>query len=77
MKNYKSLDAYKFFISGWVQTVFHYILPNGNMVLKADVRPSYRTNDEPHHPWVVMSSDGTVIAGHCDCKAGYAHTSYC
>ena len=70
MDNFRSLEAYKFFVSGWVQTVFHMRL-SGNIVFKADVKPSYRVNDEPHHPWVALKTSGQVIAAHCDCMAGY------
>ena len=70
MQNYKSLEAYKFFISGWVQTVVHIKLPSGDFLFRADVRPSYRVNDDPHHPWVAISRSSMVLAGHCDCKAG-------
>ena len=53
MENYKSLDAYRFFESGWVQTVYH-ISMDCCIVFKADVTPSYRTTDDPHHAWVAV-----------------------
>ena len=71
MANYKSLASYKLLQSGWVQTVHHHVQANGSCtVLKADVTPSFKVNDKPHHPWVALSKDGTVITAHCDCKAG-------
>ena len=76
MKNYKSLDATRFFLSGWVQTVFC-IQPEGLsdiFILKADVKPSYKVNDPPHCPWVAAQKDGGVVAAHCDCKAGLVCT---
>ena len=48
MENFKSLDAWKFFISGWVQTTVHFKLESGVYIMRADVRPSYRTTDECH-----------------------------
>ena len=71
MKNYKSLDAHIFFKSGWVHTIYSY-KPNTSTVtvLKANVVPSWRVNDEPHHPWVAVTKDGTISSAHCDCKAG-------
>jgi hypothetical protein len=72
MKNYRALEAYKtFFLSGWVRTVYHLIVPpTHNTVLKADVMPSQSLNAECHHPWVCLKSDGCVISSHCDCMAG-------
>ena len=72
MKAFKSLDSYKLVQAGWVQTVFH-MKSGGNAqvtILKADVIPSFRINDQPHHPWVAVAHDGSVVAAHCDCKAG-------
>ena len=70
MENYRSLEAYTFFISGWVQTIIHKRLPAENIIFRADVRPSYRVTEKPHHPWVAVSSEGKVLAAHCDCMAG-------
>jgi len=74
MKNFRSLEAYNFFRSGWVQTVFHCTTDTGNYIFKADVRPSWRVTETPHHPWVAVTGDGTIIAGHCDCMAGLGET---
>ena len=71
MNNFKSLDAYNYFVSGWVQTVYHMATDSSNNVLlKADVRPSQRLNDPPHQPWVTCRKDGGIIAAHCNCLAG-------
>jgi len=74
MKNYRSLEAYNFFQSGWVQTVYHCKTVTGNFVFKAAVRPSWRVTEEPHHPWVATTPTGCVIAAHCDCMAGLGET---
>lgn len=76
MENYKSLDAHAFFLSGWVQTIEHVTSSTGLLVFRADVKPSYRVTEEPHHPWVVLKPTGQVVAGHCDCTAGYVY-SHC
>lgn len=74
MKAYKSLEAYNYFQSGWVHTIMSYKPPNSAyMILRGDVIPSQRLNDEPHHPWVALAMDGTVAVAHCDCMAGYEH----
>ncbi|XP_069108924.1 uncharacterized protein [Argopecten irradians] len=74
MENYRSLDAHVFFVSGWVQTVVHRKTVTGNIIAKADVKPSWRVTDEPHHPWVALKRDGPVITAHCDCMAGLGET---
>ena len=58
-----------FFISGWVQVIKHINLP-GVFLAKCCVRPSYRTTDEPHQPWLGLGKQGNVIAAHCTCMAG-------
>ncbi|XP_033118596.1 uncharacterized protein LOC117118188 [Anneissia japonica] len=70
MKSYKSLEAHNYFVSGWVQQVFYTTTTSGLVLLKADVKPSQRLNNEPHHPWVVVKKDGSVVAAHCNCMAG-------
>lgn len=70
MENYKSTDSHKYFLSGWVQTVLHQVLKTGFILMKADVRPSYRTNDPTHTPWIALNNKGSVIASHCNCMAG-------
>nr|XP_055065240.1 uncharacterized protein LOC129447500 [Misgurnus anguillicaudatus] len=75
MKNFRSLDAHNFFISGWVQVVYHHKPANSDCtVFKADVKPSWRVTDPSHHSWVAVRSDGTVVAAHCDCMAGLGET---
>ena len=69
MENYKSLEAFKYFKDGWVQTIY-VIKVSGGLLMKSDVRPSYRTTDVPHKPWVVIGLRGNVLGGHCSCMAG-------
>lgn len=54
-----------------MQTIKH--IPGG-VVFSADVTPSYRTTEEPHHPWVAVAKSGKVVAGHCTCMAGLGET---
>ena len=72
MKNRKSLEAHNQFLSGWVKTVLFYRVPSSDVfIMKAEVTPSQRLNDEPHLPWVAIHSKGeNVIAAHCTCMAG-------
>ena len=71
MKNYKSTQAHQNYRSGWVHTVFIYKpLESSHVLLKAEVKRSMRLGEDPHHPWVALSRDGTVSFAHCDCQAG-------
>ena len=55
MKSRKSLEAHNQFISGWVRTVYHYQKTGSNFViLKVEVMPSQRLNDEPHVPLMTV-----------------------
>ena len=71
MKNYKSLEAHNYFTSGWVQTVFIHIPEKSDQViLRANVKPSWRVTEENHSAWIALKHDGTVTTAHCTCKAG-------
>ncbi len=72
MKNRKSLEAHNQFVSGWVRTIFSYQKPASSIIiLKAEVTPSQRLNDNPHVPWIAMNKKNeSVIAAHCTCMAG-------
>ena len=70
MKNYKSLEAHKYFKAGFVGPVRHFETENNSIVFRADVRPSQRSNDPSHQPWIATNKDGVVLAGHCTCMAG-------
>ncbi|KAK2143704.1 hypothetical protein LSH36_819g02023 [Paralvinella palmiformis] len=72
MRNRRSLEAHNQFESGWVKTVLYYNpIDIPHCILKADVTPSQRVNDTPHHPWIGLhEKDRVVIAAHCDCMAG-------
>ena len=72
LKAYKSLDAYNFYQSGWVQTVYWRVCPDGlHCAVKAKVMRSQRTTDSPHEAWLILNkTDGEVKRGHCTCMAG-------
>ena len=72
MENNKALEAWKFFQEGWAQTIAHMkVCPDVNIILKCDIRSSYRTTSPNHKPWVTLDSLGNVLTAHCDCMAGY------
>ena len=69
MKNFKSLQSYNYFQSGNVDRILHFVAPDNNIVLKANVRSSQtvsRTNDA----YVVCTKEGTVEKAWCTCMAG-------
>ena len=72
MKNGKSLGAHNQFISGWMRTVYHYQNIGSNfMILKAEVMPSQRLNENPDLPWYAINLRGkSVETAHCTCMAG-------
>ena len=70
MENYKSLEVYTLFVSGWVQTVKHMVLQTGVVILKSEVRPSYQTSNQPHQPWIPINKRESIDTGHCNCMAG-------
>ncbi|XP_060771536.1 uncharacterized protein LOC132882266 [Neoarius graeffei] len=71
MKAYKSLDAYSYFVAGWVTGLQQWIVPgNGVHLVRAKVTHSQRLSEPPLLPWIAMQNDGQVIFGHCTCKAG-------
>jgi hypothetical protein len=40
MKNFKNLQSYNYFQSGNVDRILHFVAPDNNIVLKANVRSS-------------------------------------
>ena len=70
MANYKSLEAYKMYESGWVQTIYHLVTQTGVTVLMAKCTPSYRVNNDVYTPWVAISPGGYILGAFDTCKAG-------
>ena len=73
LMSWKQLEAYNYFKSGHVRTVFCRVFGRGGMkfvLLKAMVNPSQKSPDKAHSVWVVTKPDGTIICGHCTCMAG-------
>jgi len=80
LKAYKSLEAFNFFHSGYVRTVFYYECSHSSKVavLKAEINPSQRSQDKPHSAWVtLLKENGSVVTGHCTCMAGYVSNFLC
>ena len=77
MKNRKSLEAHKQFISGWVRTVYRFQKIGSNfMKLKAEVMPSQRLNENPHLPWVAINlRETSAETAYCTCMACLGESS--
>ncbi|CAH1270905.1 Hypp4506 [Branchiostoma lanceolatum] len=75
MKAYKSLDAYKYFVSGKVDDVLvsrqHNTTSDKHIYLiRSKVKHSMALRTKAVSVWVAVQEDGAVITGHCDCMAG-------
>ena len=73
MHNYKSLEAYKYFESGWVQTIKYHCPRVGMHVVYAKVLRSQATTEEPVQAWLALSTSSGVTevsCAHCTCMAG-------
>ena len=73
LESYKSLDAYNYFVCGYVQEVRQHNVESNSPVVfvKAVVTPGQRVTETPHEPWVCLDKvAGYVVASHCSCMAG-------
>ena len=74
IRNYKSLQSYKYFTSGWVIDVKWKMINDGMSTASiGKVRHSY-SSKEPLKPWILIKSSGSVVCGHCTCMAGQGDT---
>ena len=73
LKSYKSLEAYNYLRSGWVQTVHQMKINDQKTLFIARVSHSQSLNETPLRPWVAVSNDGAIITCHCTCIAGYVN----
>ncbi|XP_035998275.1 uncharacterized protein LOC118564393 isoform X2 [Fundulus heteroclitus] len=71
MKAYKSMEAYNFFVCGWVHNLGAKRLHDDNILVFARVNHSQRSSETPLKTWIIAKKDGEVIAAHCNCMAGF------
>ena len=69
VKNYKSLQSYRYFIAGWVAEVKWKSFTDCCLIL-GKVNHSYAVSSPPVEPWFIIKSTGEVICGHCTCMTG-------
>ncbi|XP_051999340.1 uncharacterized protein LOC127655511 [Xyrauchen texanus] len=74
MKAYKSLEAYNFFVSGWVHNLGTKRLHDDHRLVFAKVNHSQRSDETSLKTWIIVKEDGEVIAAHCNCMAGLSES---
>ncbi|XDV36128.1 hypothetical protein PO909_005972 [Leuciscus waleckii] len=67
MKAYKSLEAYNFFVSGWVHNLGTKRLQYDHRLVFTKVNHSQRSSETPLKTWIIAKEDGEVIAGLLGC----------
>ena len=72
LKAYKSLDAYKYFVDGWVSDILVWTVPSHSKacVVSGKVKHSQKLSADPLQPWVAVENEGLVVCAHCNCMAG-------
>ena len=66
VKNFKSLQSYKYFTAGWV--IDHRLkVLNEVCLIVGKVNHSYAVSLAPLNPWGIIKNNGTVVCGHCTC----------
>ncbi|XP_035689579.1 uncharacterized protein LOC118424879 [Branchiostoma floridae] len=70
MKAYKSMEAYNFFVSGWVDTLQMKTVSPDKVLVAARVKHSQRNTATPLKPWFLAEENGNILLAHCDCMAG-------
>ncbi|KAL7298198.1 hypothetical protein TKK_0009193 [Trichogramma kaykai] len=69
IKAYNSLEAYKYYTSGFVHSVKHVKINNYTVVL-SNVKHSQKMNEKDLKPWIILFSNGSIKTAHCTCMAG-------
>ena len=75
MKAYRSLEAFNYFESGFVQEMLTHKVQEGArtvIFVKASVLPNQRVGQkaQPYVAWALCEATGTILTGHCTCMAG-------
>ena len=73
VKNYKTLQSYKYFTAGWILEHRWKCFTDCCLIV-GKVNHSYALTSSSLQPWVIIKSTGTVVCGHCTCMAGLGET---
>ena len=71
--SWKQLEAFNYFQSGYVRTVYSWEFNHGGVkccMLKAKVNPSQKAASNAHEAWIITKKAGDIICSHCTCMAG-------
>ncbi|XP_050505806.1 uncharacterized protein LOC126884063 [Diabrotica virgifera virgifera] len=69
MRAYKSLAAYKYFKSGFVEKVGFKVI-NDLVLLIGKVQHSMRARETKLRVWIIAETGGSICTAHCICMAG-------
>lgn len=70
LKAYKSLEAYNYFISGYVKGCVFYQIPNSDFCfIRAKVHAGQRPNsaEAEKDAWVCLNKSGEIATANCTC----------
>lgn len=67
---WKSLEGYNYFKSGYVRNIKIWEIDSTTCILLAKVNPSQCSADRYHTAWVAVKSTGEIVICHCTCMAG-------
>ena len=72
LKAYKSLDAYAYYSSCWVDNIKFFAIPGrpSTFLVTARVKHSQKLSAALVKPWVAVEQKGMVVCAHCTCMAG-------
>lgn len=68
--DWKSLQAYNFFQSGFVQTVLTRSIKSSLTLVTAKVNPSMKSPTNAYQVWIAVEPTGAILTAHCKCMAG-------
>ncbi|XP_034066323.1 uncharacterized protein LOC117542638 isoform X2 [Gymnodraco acuticeps] len=74
MQTYKSLEAFNYFVCGWVNDLGTKEALNKCRLVFARVNHSQRSGETPLKTWIVAKEDGEVVTAHCNCMAGLSES---
>ena len=70
LKCYKSMDAYNYYLSGFVKKVGIKQFEGDICLVLAAVSHSQKLSVKPPEPWLMIEKKGRVLSAHCNCMAG-------
>ncbi|XP_036004801.1 uncharacterized protein LOC105924864 [Fundulus heteroclitus] len=69
LKNYQNLEAYRYFLRGWVRSV-RLCTQRDKFIITSQVINPEGVDENPHHVWAIIEPNGLVVSAHCTCIVG-------